>query len=164
MDVHLPQEDIEYVHAASFYDALTYIPFTPLDAHLGSAHPTWSRFTFILITHSRLSSLTSGNPPIALWTRLPLCVLFFSFYLFFRRPISLLGFSCAGSRRALYVRGLRLISRHPTPQMRLQLSYVSSLIIPRISSPLVHPSSLPRCPHQLSATRRPPTLMQVLFI
>jgi hypothetical protein len=107
MDVQLPQEDIEYVHAASFNDALTYIPFTPLDAHLGSAHLPWSRFTFILITHSRLSSRTSGNLPTAPWTRLPLCVLSFSF--FFLRPIFISPFLArfpagAASRRAFYVR------------------------------------------------------------
>jgi hypothetical protein len=107
MDVQLPQEDIGYVHAASFNDALTYIPF-PLDAHLGSAPLPWSRFTFTLITHSRLQFLSNKweSSDCALDTSSS-CVLSFSF--FFLRPIFISPFLArfpagAASRRAFYVR------------------------------------------------------------
>src|ERR1700761_4956575 len=165
MDVDLPQEDIGYVRAASLNDALTYIPFTPprlpplisssplVSIHFHLDHPFEGPFN--LLSHKWESS------DCALDTSSSVCTIF-SF--FFSRGFSFLRFSSALLEPLLraerFTSASSPFSRHPTPQMRLQISYVYSLIVPCISSPLVHLSSQPRCPHQLSATHRPPTSMQ----
>lgn len=158
MEVQLPQEDIGYVHPASFNDALTFTPRR-------TAILPWTRSTFTLITPSTVPSVSSGNHPAVFWTPLPRCVLFFPF--FFPRPSRFSVSRPLSKRRCFPVRFTSESSspsRHPTPHMPLRISYVYSPIFSYFSSPLVHLSSRPRRPLQPSATHRPPTSMQALFI
>lgn len=126
MDVQLPQEDIGYVHAASFNDALTYIPFTPsthspsplAPIHFHLDHPFDRPF---------LRKWESSG--FALESSSSVCP-FFPFL--FPRPSSFSVSRPISYRRCFDVRFTSepsSPSRHPTPHMPLRISYVYSPIV-----------------------------------
>lgn len=172
MDDELPQEDIGYVHPASFNDALTYIPFTPSTHSPSPLDPIHFHLDYPFDRPFNLLLHKWDSSGCALHTSSSVCTFFFPFFPFGLLVSPFLARFLKGAASPCVLRpSLRLLLVilphiclceyltfiHPSSFILLVRSFIRPLDPAALSSPLRYTDLRLRCKHCLfkSRTRLP---------